>query len=408
MGLVGIHSQDDLPPPVLNLISEPLVVVDKNGKPQPNLVEGWQVNNDATLYTFKLKDSLYWHDGTKVKASEISLSLSGTEITYPDDLTIQVKLADSYASLPARLTNPILKGNSLMGVGKYRVVKFQSSRDHPDKNFIHLQSSHQEDLPTITIHFYLDESMAKTAYDMGRVNVLVGVGADEYSNQRSTKVKRVDGPLKLVGVFYDTKDPVLSDRNFRKALNSATPKIEGEERAKTPIYPTSWVYNEGLKDNLANVDLSKDYLSKVQHEADSTINLTTTAAFKPLADLITQSWKEAGINGVVRIESGIPQNFQALLTAITVPTDPDQYILWHSTQTATNITKYASVRIDKDLEDGRRSNDQNIRKERYLDFQKVILDDVPATFLYFQKTNLIYRKNVEGDLNKILEIQFPD
>ena len=103
-----------------------------------------------------------------------------------------------------------------------------------------------------------------------------------------------------------------------------------------------------------------------------------------------------------------PQNFQALLFSQNLPSDPDQYALWHSTQELTNLSKYASPRVDRDLEDGRKNNDMEQRKQRYLDFQKVLNDDTPATFLYFQKTDIVYRKRVEGNLNKILPLQFPN
>ena len=65
--------------------------------------------------------------------------------------------------------------------------------------------------------------------------------------------------------------------------------------------------------------------------------------------------------------------------------DPDQYTLWHSRQ-PTNITNYKNLRIDKLLEDGRQTSNQNDRKIIYNDFQKYLIDDMPAIFLYFPYT----------------------
>ena len=119
-------------------------------------------------------------------------------------------------------------------------------------------------------------------------------------------------------------------------------------------------------------------------------------------------WQELGLNAKLRVESGIPQNFQALLITQIIPQDPDQYQLWHSTQTLTNLSKYSSPRADKDLEDGRKTASEEERKEKYMDFQKVLMEDAPATFLYYPKYNIIYLKKIEGLLSKILPIQLPD
>ena len=110
---------------------------------------------------------------------------------------------------------------------------------------------------------------------------------------------------------------------------------------------------------------------------------------------------------LTRIESGIPQNFQVLLITHSIPIDPDQYFLWHSTQTRTNLTGYSFARVDKDLEDGRKIINEAERKEKYLDFQKELLEDAPATFLYFPKYNVLYLKKAEDMLNKILPLQLP-
>jgi ABC-type transport system substrate-binding protein len=118
-------------------------------------------------------------------------------------------------------------------------------------------------------------------------------------------------------------------------------------------------------------------------------------------------WKKIGVNAVVRVENGNPQNFQALLAPEFIPQDPDQYLLWHSTQDKTNISHYKSDRIDKDLEDGRKATDPKFRKEKYLDFQKVLLDDAPATFLYFPKTNVLYLRKTKGLLYSVLPYEMP-
>ncbi|HLD24400.1 MAG TPA: hypothetical protein VJB96_00640, partial [Patescibacteria group bacterium] len=74
-----------------------------------------------------------------------------------------------------------------------------------------------------------------------------------------------------------------------------------------------------------------------------------------------------------------------------VPSDPDQYPFWHSTQSQTNVTGYSNVKIDKLLEDGRSELDQEKRKLIYADFQRRLVEDAPAIFLYYAKLYSIKR-----------------
>ena len=83
--------------------------------------------------------------------------------------------------------------------------------------------------------------------------------------------------------------------------------------------------------------------------------------------------------------STIPDSFQIYLGDFNVPRDPDQYSLWHSNQ-VNNITRFKNLRIDKLLEDGRRNVDLTDRLQIYTDFQKYLIDESPAAFLYFPIT----------------------
>ena len=92
----------------------------------------------------------------------------------------------------------------------------------------------------------------------------------------------------------------------------------------------------------------------------------------------------------IEVVETIPSSFQMFLGDINLAKDPDQYVLWHSEQNS-NISGYKNLRIDKLLEDGRKTVDINTRKKIYSDFEKYILDDPPASFLYLPYTYEISR-----------------
>ena len=109
------------------------------------------------------------------------------------------------------------------------------------------------------------------------------------------------------------------------------------------------------------------------------------------AQSIADSWTAVGLPTNVKVISTVSPDYQVLLSAQDVPPDPDQYPLWHSTQTQTNITAYANVKIDKLLEDGRRELDTDTRKKIYADFQRRIADELPAIFLHYITSYTIHR-----------------
>lgn len=406
-GMIGVYTNHTLPPTVTNLLSESLVEMDKTGIPQPKLAEKWETDKEFKVYRFKLNNNLFWNDGSKVISSDLKFNLPDLEVKYPDTSTIEFKLADSFSPFPTFLANPVFKNNTFIGLGKYKVSSEETSKEFVTKLVLKPRNKDQS-LPVLIIRFYPDEKTAKIAFDLGEIDSLIGVSEiKSYQGTPNIIAKQMQTFNKIVAIFYNTKDNILSDKNFRRALGFSAPEIKGEERAKNSIPSSSWAFNNSVKDYLGDIEMAKSYFDKVEKGKKDTIILTTTPIFSTLGEAIIKSWKEMGANAVLRIESGIPQNFQALLIQQPIPLDPDQYTLWHSTQGKTNISNYSSPRIDKDLEDGRKTGDIEIRKEKYADFQRVLLDDAPATFLYFPKLNIIYRKKIENNINKILNLQIP-
>ena len=87
----------------------------------------------------------------------------------------------------------------------------------------------------------------------------------------------------------------------------------------------------------------------------------------------------------------MPAEFQVLITGQIIPPDPDQYVFWHSTQ-STNLAKYVNPKVDKLLEEGRITLDEEKRQGIYRDFQRFLLEDPPAIFIRHITTYSVIRK----------------
>ena len=57
------------------LVYDTLFGMDRDFRPQPEMVDTWQVSNDKLTYTFRLRDGLKFHDGQPVRAADAVASL---------------------------------------------------------------------------------------------------------------------------------------------------------------------------------------------------------------------------------------------------------------------------------------------------------------------------------------------
>jgi ABC-type transport system substrate-binding protein len=85
--------------------------------------------------------------------------------------------------------------------------------------------------------------------------------------------------------------------------------------------------------------------------------------------------------------------------------DPDPFTLWHSSQKrdpGLNLALYDNKAADTLLEDARKTLNPIERAQKYNDFQKLVIDDLPALFLYSPYYLYGHSKNVKGFDAKII------
>src|SRR5690348_5490654 len=56
-------------------VFDTLFALDKDFKPQPQMVDSWTVSDDKLTYKFTLRDGLKWHDGQPVRAADCIASI---------------------------------------------------------------------------------------------------------------------------------------------------------------------------------------------------------------------------------------------------------------------------------------------------------------------------------------------
>lgn len=386
IGLEGMYNINKLPQDIASKISFGLTINSDSNKFEPSpLVKTLDIGQDNTQYTFELSPNIYWHKGKQFTANDINYKISGLTITSSDDHHLTIQTEKAFAPILSTLSLPLIKKN-FDGLGEYRVTRFDY-RDGSLKN-LYLKSPQK----SILYRFYQNETDLLNAYKIGEIDQIELTSIPENLNlwPKTDILKNIRTDQKYVALFINNIK--INNKQLRQALAYATPKTSDlNERAISPISPTSWAYNPDVKDYVFNSEKAKDFFSKNQIEAIDIVY--NDRRLVNIADEIKNSWeKTLGIKVNAHISTQIDtQNYDVILAYGSIPADPDQYLFWHSTQTGTNLTKINNPRIDKLLEEGRQTFDQQERKKIYQEFQKILLEECPAIFLKYPTLYTISR-----------------
>lgn len=383
IGLVGNYTPINFPLKIQNLISFGLTSLTQSGEATSSAATSWEINDEGKIFTFHLNPDRVWQDGKPFTARDVNYNLKDAETSLIDNYTLQIKLKEPFSPLPILLSQPLFK-EGLVGLGEYKVGLLNLRKDFLSSLTL-VPFQNKEDLPLLIYRFYPSEEEAMMAYKLGEVDILENIADPLPFLNWPVKVESEISKNSYLGVFYNMEDKLLSVKANRQALTYALPNFLEEERPSSSLNPLSWAYNDKLKKYEFDLEFAKKILKSSEVSTQSgerKIVLSTVTSYHTIANQIAESWEKLGFETTVRVEPQLPKDFQALLAVQEISPDPDQYSLWHSTQDKTNITHYKNPRIDKLLEDGRTLIDREERRKKYFDFQKYLMDDIPAIFLY--------------------------
>ncbi len=134
-----------------------------------------------------------------------------------------------------------------------------------------------------------------------------------------------------------------------------------------------------------------------------------------IAQILKEQWAELGFKVEIEtfrasnLEQEVikPRDYEALLFGEILGAIPDPFPFWHSSQKedpGLNLALYENEGADTLLEENRKSSDSEIREEKLSSFQNLLLQEIPAIFLY--KPPFIYSlsEEIKGfQTNKITE-----
>jgi peptide/nickel transport system substrate-binding protein len=272
----------------------------------------------------------------------------------------------------------------LNGLGNYHVEKIEWDGDFIKSIFL-------TGPERIIYRFYPNEKIAFTAFQLGEVNRLEDLThLENFKIWRKVKINKEADANRFAAIFFNFKGNFVgNEKSFRQALAYATNKSPfAEKKAYSSFSFESPYYTDAVKKYFYDEEAARNLLTKVldKDKPDAKkINFTLYCApeYETYAKDIVNNWNRVlGTAIKVRVSRGIPYTWQAYLVTSEIPTDPDQYSLWHSSKTF-YFSNYLNLKVDKLLEDGRNIIETTKRKETYNELQKTLTEELPAIFLFY-------------------------
>ncbi|MGH7376964.1 MAG: ABC transporter substrate-binding protein, partial [Candidatus Methylomirabilales bacterium] len=229
---------------------------------------------------------------------------------------------------------------------------------------------------------------------------------------------------------FNLRDPRFADRTVRRALAHAIDRreiIEGvllglAQEAVGPYKPGTWWYTDEVQTFPYDPDRAKELLREAgwrDRDGDGilerdgkpfrfTIRTNQGNSVRiQTAEIIQRQLKAIGIDVNIHVVEWAAfintfirkRDFEAIILGWGLGLDPDQYEIWHSSKTGPdqlNHISYGNPEVDRLLESGRRTFNQERRKAIYREFQRVLAEDQPVVFLYVPDALMAVSSRIHG------------
>lgn len=389
---------------------------------------GEGVSLDDIVFTFETVISLkkdYGYDSVGAALTDMKIErINDEKVRFIlSEVTPSFWEAISIAIVPkARLENVRLDELPFDMFAKYPIGSGKFKITRTDQNAVYLKDSEYDEydmqIEEIVLKIYPDKESLETAYRIGSLDGLGGWDKElfsfmaEYGNVIEYQ-KRENFRMKTI--FFNTRKDSLKNKDMRIALSYLLDKESFLNISKVNGFllngmysENTWAFNSGLEYITYNPEKAVPLLSSLGYtkniesgyfESKNKEFLTFSLSYfdsktnERLVAILVDLFAKEGIvlkteklnyNQITQ-EIIATRDFELLLYEVECTVDPDQYNLWHSLKSNypdLNLSGYNYERVDILLEDARKSFDRNVRKGKYDLFQKYLIADAPAIFLY--------------------------
>jgi len=184
---------------------------------------------------------------------------------------------------------------------------------------------------------------------------------------------------------------------------------DGGVASSLPVPPASWAYNGSYEQGDSDLDAARQLLddagwishpttgirTRLGTELRLTIRTDSDPGRVAAASAIASQLEPLGIRAsvasttfaVLRRDFLQERRFEAALAVWDQGPDPDPYFSWHSSQMGTaglNLANYSDAIADSLIEEGRRTDDPDVRVDMYSQFQEIWNRTSPSVVIAYE------------------------
>jgi peptide/nickel transport system substrate-binding protein len=296
---------------VSKLVFSGLFKISPKGEIVGDLASGYDVDARGKVYTVKLRDNVYWHDGGKFDAKDVAYtyesiqnpatksplrsSWAGVKITVVDDNTVVFTLPNPFSSFPYALINGIVPSHildsveyedlrsskfntvSAVGTGPFKLSAVEVSGNQKNIRQERIALTRNDgyfgEVPginSVVIRSYSDEERMIADFEDKIIQSMVGLSSisDQLLSDESIKLQQA--PLtSSVMMFFNNSSEYLNDKNLRQALTYATDVVALRKSvgynpvlADSPFLTNQFAYNPEITQLPYDIEKAKEKLDE--------------------------------------------------------------------------------------------------------------------------------------------------
>jgi len=437
---------------VLSMIHDPLVELDSQGNyvSEGALAESFEVSEDGTVYTFRIREGVTFHNGDKLTAEDVKFSYEQyrdeemgsphhsyyqgiEELELVDEYTLRVHLSSPDVAFltMARLRGHVMPKNYIeevgweefernpVGSGPYKFVY------HHSGSYIELERfddywHHVAEIPNLEYRFYPEISTAVMALEAKQIDFIAELPADEYNSLRNKPDVGLNfGSYEIFQdhriAFNKRDDSIFSDVKLRQAVAYAINREElialtRGDLAVPAVGRVPFFHAAHAPDAPAyeyNPERARELLAEAGYPDGFETAIYAPSGYRERvmeAEQIQQQLAQVGIDvEVVTLEwgtyldvtgEGEAPMFRERWSA-TAP-DPFSFIeQWHSESSWNPIFgAYYNEQVDELIDEIRITTDTERRWELFRDVQRIAMEEAACYPLYWPIDGLAYNDEV--------------
>ena len=411
-----------------------------------DLAESWVASDDATTYTFTMRDGVTWHDGEPFTSDDVLYTyqtvldegypgaevFEGATLAAPDESTFTVTFAEpnvSFIPLLAQVSNWYLKilpehifqgedwskseaNENPIGTGPFVFESGDAQQVTLTANPDHYLGAPEID--RLVMRVVPDASVANEAFNAGEYPYLPSQYVTSYEDVR----QRIDadGDVRVVEtpstygrdvIFNLTVEP-FDDVNVRRALAYAIDRDQISDLAFRGLWDPantagSPYVPEFLNEDAVFPEYDPDEAERLLDEAGYPRDANGTRFSMPftnatqedsrlIAEVLVEQFKAIGIDvqwqtfdqatWTEKVSAGGDWVVSTYFTRYGP--DPEAYCEHFQTGADRNFGGYTNPEVDKACDEARQTTDLDIRSAAYDRLQDALVADVPYINLFGQ------------------------